>query len=421
MCDIIFHMKKIITSAAIVLFIVCSITINPSVSLASWWNPISWFNNWSFTNNTEITTEVVPDQKVLGTDQNKAQNNLVPTKISPPQSSTKPVNQVSPSKFQVKDNINSAIVDENTDVVLNLSFNGKVESDMVVSFKLVRDSDNRVYSIEPGINLEYLLNNAGVYKPDLKKLIGPISQGQANTTTYHILVDVIKDVATTIDPKTVLIKKAVQFSANSRKFKIVTKPTIQSNISIVSPNSGSVLQVGQSHDITWTGSASMVSSYGVYLNNSSLGFENRTYLGSVNSMENKFTLKIPSNIDPSLYRIQLLSGDQVVAYSSLFTITNNSQYNIGSSDQYIDVNTMAMAKIRDARGRAEVYYSAKNTYLGFCASDPEIQIKDNRLNCLDSSTAYSITVPIANGNFQCVDSVGYNSNKTSINVKTACE
>jgi len=53
-------MKKYISIAILVVFII------PSIAFASWWNPLSWFNNWNF-NKGEKTTEVqkqLSEQKV---------------------------------------------------------------------------------------------------------------------------------------------------------------------------------------------------------------------------------------------------------------------------------------------------------------------------------------------------------------------
>lgn len=321
--------------------IVLTLFIIPRVTFAAWWNPATWFNNWSFTHKIE-TTETISPQEVSDQNQEKVSNNL-PVKSAPIQANTKTTSQSNP--FQVKDNINSGVIDENTNVVLNLSFNGKLESDYNVSFKLVRDTDGRTLSIEPGINFEYLLKNGGVYKPDMKRFVGTISYGQTSTTTYHVQIDVIKIVQTIVNPTTVKMENSVLFSAKSSKFKITTKPAIKSTVSITSPNTQSVLQIGQSYDITWTGSAPELASYGAYLNNSSLGWDNRTYLGSVNSSQQRFTFKVSQNIAPSLYRIQFLDGDKVFAYSTLFTITNNPNYTTGSN-QEIDVEAAAQARLR---------------------------------------------------------------------------
>lgn len=41
------------------IIITLGLLILPSITLASWWNPISWFNGWSFSEKTEVKTEVL--------------------------------------------------------------------------------------------------------------------------------------------------------------------------------------------------------------------------------------------------------------------------------------------------------------------------------------------------------------------------
>lgn len=58
-------MKKILLSSIVTSFIILAFVINPSVTEASWWNPVTWFNNWSFSsvrmesNNNDIQIQDV--------------------------------------------------------------------------------------------------------------------------------------------------------------------------------------------------------------------------------------------------------------------------------------------------------------------------------------------------------------------------
>lgn len=51
-------MKKILIPAS---FLILSFFINPAVSQAAWWNPVTWFNNWSFTAEIETSNDSYTD------------------------------------------------------------------------------------------------------------------------------------------------------------------------------------------------------------------------------------------------------------------------------------------------------------------------------------------------------------------------
>jgi hypothetical protein len=113
-------------------------------------------------------------------------------------------------------------------------------------------------------------------------------------------------------------------STNSVRIPLVEEPPVSSQaLTITSPTTGTVLHMGQSYPITWTNPPSSSVTYSVYLENDAEVGTANSYLGSVNSSQQMFTLKVPANIQPGnqfkVYLTQASNGN-VVAMGKSFSI-----------------------------------------------------------------------------------------------------
>jgi len=97
--------------------------------------------------------------------------------------------------------------------------------------------------------------------------------------------------------------------------------------SITFPITSSVLQAGQSYNITWTNENSDSNNYSVYLDQSLVNGQAAIYLGSVSASQQTFVFKVPSNVQSgSQYRILMqLPNTNTISSSVQFTITAQNQ------------------------------------------------------------------------------------------------
>jgi hypothetical protein len=99
----------------------------------------------------------------------------------------------------------------------------------------------------------------------------------------------------------------------------------QGQVVITFPLSSSVLQAGQTYNITWENESQQYPlTYSVYLWSITNGNVTNTYLGTVNSLQQTFTFKVPANTPwKTDYQINLYNGKSIMSGSQAFTIKSS--------------------------------------------------------------------------------------------------
>jgi hypothetical protein len=306
--------------------------------------------------------------------------------------------------ISVTDNLSlTKPVDENTKIILKISAKKPVDDNLSIRFSIVRDLDNTSFVID-NVNLAYIINNTGVYEPNLKSVLVGISHQQASSATYHIQIDIPKEITVDTNKHSFIATHIV----NTNRFKIIS-PEIKSSINIINPGLKDVLHTGQSYIVTWTGSASSVSSYTLYLVGSDPN--NPLYLGTTNSNQNSFNLKVPTNTEPGVYQINIQNKDKIIAYGQTFTITNNANYSENSSsDLGRDTDALIKSGLKNLRSSITVEYDVNQTgnSTGFCNSKVYTEgLKKTGLPsttvCKDTAAQTAISAPVPSGGYWCVD------------------
>ena len=140
---------------------VLTVLIIPSVTFASWWNPISWFGNWSFSGNPDVKTQVLEnriselEKKLSGTATSDTPITDSADKASAIRTAIEVASSTQSTKFYVKyDNsrIRSCASTDGCDVVGYYNKNGEITISGDRPFKLTDLNDWIQINTSNGVN-----------------------------------------------------------------------------------------------------------------------------------------------------------------------------------------------------------------------------------------------------------------------------
>jgi hypothetical protein len=364
-------MKKILLLSIIVTFIISGLIIKPSVSDASWWNPISWFTKTS-------TSKDIPTVKT-GVD---VQGNKV--KLQGVNTESQTYNDEWSFSFDYPKgwtytSTTTPTVNDHTYKIIKIVPNADAESYLKLPLKsmLIKSNDFNsevIYVVEGRIPLSrYVpveITDEGVFRSSM------------NSMSYNLNIKDFKDMV--VYDKGLFKKPLTGFYYNS---KTNSHGELIANLSAedsVNMYSSTIYYIGKDGKFNQAISKLITDSFKYDVNK----------------------LKPKSN-----YNLSITS--KPISYTMVASSTSST------------TDPAAMVGLRSAVTTAEIYYNKKSTYSGFCLNDADFikikkELSPRTVSCKDSPNAVAVSASLNTGGYWCYDSTGNQMKTTKLNTTTSC-